>query len=34
MALAIMDIDSREYLTLTRYLRTQGPTAGGESKPD
>ncbi len=34
MALAIMDIDSREYLTLTRYLRTQAPTAGGESKPD
>ena len=34
MALAIMDIDSREYLALTRYLRTHASTASGESKPD
>ncbi len=34
MALAIMDIDSREYLALTRYLRTHSSTASGESKPD
>ncbi len=34
MALEIMDIDSREYLALTRYLRTQASAAGGESEPD
>ena len=34
MALAIMDIDSREYLALTTYLRREASTATGESKPD
>ena len=34
MALAIMDIDSREYLALTTYLRRETSTASGESKPD
>ena len=34
MAFEIMDIDSREYLALTRYLRTQASTASGESRPD
>ncbi len=34
MALAIMDIDTREYLALTRYLRTQAATGGGEFRPD
>ena len=34
MALAIMDIDSREYLALSTYLRREASTATGESKPD
>ncbi len=33
MALSIMDIDTREYLALTSYLRTQSSTAIQESKP-
>ena len=35
MALSIMDIDSREYSTLTSYLRREAPpVAAGESEPD
>ena len=34
MALAIMDIDSREYLALTAYLRREASTASDESKSD
>ena len=34
MAFEIMDIDSREYLALTRYLRTQASAASSESEPD
>ena len=34
MALAIMDIDSREYLALTAYLRREASTARDESKSD
>jgi hypothetical protein len=34
MALAIMDIDTREYLALTRYLRTHASTASDESERD
>ena len=33
MALSIMDIDSREYLALSSYLRTQTSTASGEAEP-
>jgi len=34
MALAIMDIDSREYLALTAYLRREASTASDESESD
>ena len=34
MALTIMDIDRREYIALTRYLRTQTPTMGSDVEPD
>ncbi len=34
MALHIMDIDSREFLALTRYLRTQASPASDEFKPN
>ena len=34
MAFAIMDIDTREYLALTRYLRTQASGGGGDFSPD
>ena len=34
MAFSIMDIDSREYMALTRYLRMQAATASEESDSD
>jgi len=34
MALAIMDIDSREYMALTRYLRTEASPSGDEFRRD
>ena len=34
MALEIMDIETREFLALTRYLSKQASTASGESPPD
>jgi hypothetical protein len=34
MALAIMDIDSREHLALTMFLRSQASDQDDEAKPD
>ena len=34
LALSIVDIDSREYITLTRYLRAQAPVLDSESDPE
>ena len=34
LVLSIVDIDSREYLALTRYLHSQSPADGAESEPD
>ena len=34
MALEIMDIDTREFSALTRYLSRQASAASGELKPD